>query len=191
MNFKCYEYEIISPITCNCPNTDMLSTDMSNLHTMTSTQMSTQFSEPLLVLLTSAGLKLNFRSLMIYVTLQQQLCGKHDVWHNFQDGNYFQKNNNYNFVTLAQLTKYSRNTTKQYKKHALITDKFLMKLSTHPESTVACNIYKISPCRNEILHAVLDQVLKKRVSNLRRGKMPLFTVLSFRTPKSVDNLKII
>ena len=32
---------------------------------------------------------------------------------------------------------------------------------------------------------------KKRVSNLRRGKMPLFTVLSFRTPKSVENLKII
>ena len=96
----------------------------------------------------------------------------------------------YNFVTLALLTKYSRNTTKQYKKHALITDKFLMKLNTHPESTVACNIYKISPCRNEILHAVLAKY-KKRVSNLRRGKMPLFTVLSFRTPKSVDNLKII
>ena len=32
-----------------------------------------------------------------------------------------------------------------------------MKLSTHPESTVARNIYKILPC-NEILHAVLDQV---------------------------------
>ena len=32
---------------------------------------------------------------------------------------------------------------------------------------------------------------KKWVSNLRRGKMPLFTVLSFRTPKSVENLKII
>ena len=28
---------------------------------------------------------------MFYVILQQQLCGKHDVWHNFQDGNYFQK----------------------------------------------------------------------------------------------------
>ena len=28
---------------------------------------------------------------MFYVTLQQQLYGKHDVWHNFQDGNYFQK----------------------------------------------------------------------------------------------------
>ena len=27
---------------------------------------------------------------MFYVTLQQQMCGKHDVWHNFQDGNYFQ-----------------------------------------------------------------------------------------------------
>ena len=49
---------------------------------------------------------------MFYITLQQQLCGKHDVWHNFQDRNYFQKKN-YNFVTLAQLTKYSRNTTKQ------------------------------------------------------------------------------
>ena len=31
---------------------------------------------------------------------------------------------------------------------------------------------------------------KKRVSNLRRGKMPLFTALSFRTPKSAENLKI-
>ena len=50
---------------------------------------------------------------MFYVTLQQQLCGKHDVWHNFEDGNYFQKKKNYNFVTLAQVTKYSRNTTKQ------------------------------------------------------------------------------
>ena len=56
VNLKCYEYEIINPITCNCPNTDMLSTNMSNLHTMTSTQISTRFSEPLLVLLTSAGL---------------------------------------------------------------------------------------------------------------------------------------
>ena len=28
---------------------------------------------------------------MFYVTVQQQLCGKHDVWHNFQDKNYFQK----------------------------------------------------------------------------------------------------
>ena len=28
---------------------------------------------------------------MFYVTLQQQLCGKHDVWHNFHDENYFQK----------------------------------------------------------------------------------------------------
>ena len=50
---------------------------------------------------------------MFYVTLQQQLWGKHDVWHNFQDGNYFQKKTTYNFVTLTQLTKYSRNTTKQ------------------------------------------------------------------------------
>ena len=56
MNLKCYESEIIKPITSNCPNTDMLSKNMSNLHTMTSTQISTQFSEPLLVLLTSAGL---------------------------------------------------------------------------------------------------------------------------------------
>ena len=62
---------------------------------------------------------------------------------------------NYNFVTLALLTKYSCNTTKQYKKHAHITDKFLMKLGTHPESTVARMIYKILPCRNEILHVVL------------------------------------
>ena len=29
---------------------------------------------------------------MFYVTLQQQLCSKHDVWHNFQDEKYFQKN---------------------------------------------------------------------------------------------------
>ena len=50
---------------------------------------------------------------MFYITLQQQLCGKHDLWHNFQDGNYFQKKKHYNFITLAQLTKYSRNTTKQ------------------------------------------------------------------------------
>ena len=56
MNLKCYESEIINPITSNCPNTDMLSTNMSNLHTMTCTQISTQFSEPQLVLLTSAGL---------------------------------------------------------------------------------------------------------------------------------------
>ena len=28
---------------------------------------------------------------MFYVILQQQLCGKHDVWHNFHDGNYFQE----------------------------------------------------------------------------------------------------
>ena len=30
-----------------------------------------------------------------------------------------------------------------------------MKLSTHPESTDAHKVYKILPCRNEILHAVL------------------------------------
>ena len=56
MNLKCYEYEIMNAITCNCPNTDMLSKNMLNLHTLTSTQISTQFSEPLLVLLTFAGL---------------------------------------------------------------------------------------------------------------------------------------
>ena len=56
---------------------------MSNLHTMTSTQISTRLSELLLVLLTSA--------LMFYVKLQQQLCSKHDVWHNFQDEKYFKK----------------------------------------------------------------------------------------------------
>ena len=49
---------------------------------------------------------------MFYTTLQQQLCGKHDIWHNFQDENYFQKKI-YNFVTRTQLTKYSCNTTKQ------------------------------------------------------------------------------
>ena len=48
---------------------------------------------------------------MFYITLQQYLCGKHDIWHNFQDEKYFQKKN-YNLVTLAQLTKYSCNTTK-------------------------------------------------------------------------------
>ena len=56
MNLKCYESEIIKPITSNCPNTDMLSKNMSDLHAMTSTQIGTQFSDPLLVLLTSAGL---------------------------------------------------------------------------------------------------------------------------------------
>ena len=50
---------------------------------------------------------------MFYVTLQQQLCGKNGVWHNFQDENYFQDEKNCNIITLAQLTKYSRNTTKQ------------------------------------------------------------------------------
>ena len=49
---------------------------------------------------------------MFYIILQQQVCGKHGVWHNFHDENYFQEKND-NFVTLAQLTKYSRNTTKQ------------------------------------------------------------------------------
>ena len=28
---------------------------------------------------------------MFYVTLQQQLCGEHDIWHNFHDENYFQE----------------------------------------------------------------------------------------------------
>ena len=28
---------------------------------------------------------------MFYVMLHQQLCGKHDIWHNFQDKNYFNK----------------------------------------------------------------------------------------------------
>ena len=49
---------------------------------------------------------------MFHVKLQQQLCGKHDVWHNFLDEKYFKKKN-LNFITLTQLTKYSRNTTKQ------------------------------------------------------------------------------
>ena len=56
MNLKRYESETIKTVTSNCPNTDMLSKNMSNLHTMTSTQISTQFSEVLLALLTSAGL---------------------------------------------------------------------------------------------------------------------------------------
>ena len=46
-----------------------------------------------------------------------------------------------------------------------------MKLSTHPESPVARNIYKILPC-NEILHAVLEpSIKKKQVSNLRRTQI--------------------
>ena len=49
---------------------------------------------------------------MFYVMLQQQLCGKHDVWHNILKEKYFKKKN-WNFVALAQLTKYSHNTTKQ------------------------------------------------------------------------------
>ena len=49
---------------------------------------------------------------MFYITLQQQLCGKRDIWYNFQDKKYSKKKN-WNFVTLAQLTKYSCNTTKQ------------------------------------------------------------------------------
>ena len=48
---------------------------------------------------------------MFHIMVQQQLCGKH-VGQNFQDKKYF-KEKNWNFVTLAQLTKYSRNTTKQ------------------------------------------------------------------------------
>ena len=40
---------------------------------------------------------------MFYITLQQQLCSKHDAWHNFQDKKPFQnfQKKNYNFVTLA------------------------------------------------------------------------------------------
>ena len=30
---------------------------------------------------------------MFYIILQQQLCGKHDIWHNFHDKNYFQEKN--------------------------------------------------------------------------------------------------
>ena len=30
--FEVLESEIIEPVTVNCPNTDMLSTNMSNLH---------------------------------------------------------------------------------------------------------------------------------------------------------------
>ena len=26
---------------------------------------------------------------MFYITLQQQLCGKRDIWYNFQDKKYF------------------------------------------------------------------------------------------------------
>ena len=88
--------------------------------------------------------------------LQQQLCGKHDVWHNFQDKKYFKKKK-------LELRR-SRSVNKiflqhhwtVYKKHALITDKFLMKLSTHPESRVAHKIYNILPCHNKILYAVLS-----------------------------------
>ena len=66
---------------------------------------------------------------------------------------------NWNFISivaLTQLTKYSRNYYQTvYKKHALISDKFLMKLSTHPESTVVRKISNILPCRNKILYTVL------------------------------------
>ena len=51
---------------------------------------------------------------MFHVMLQQQLCGKHDIWHNFQDKKYFKKKK------LVQLTKYSRNTTKQSTKSMLL-----------------------------------------------------------------------
>ena len=39
---KHYESETIKPKTSNCPNTDTLGTNMSNLHTMTSTRISTR-----------------------------------------------------------------------------------------------------------------------------------------------------
>ena len=86
---------------------------------------------------------------MFYVRLQQQFCGKHDVWHNFRDENYFQK------PPCNSVNKIFSHHQTVYKKHALISDKFWMKLSTHPESTVARKIYKILPCHNEILHTVL------------------------------------
>ena len=38
---------------------------------------------------------------MFYVTLQQQLCGKHDVWHNFQDKKYFKKKNGTTSLSLS------------------------------------------------------------------------------------------
>ena len=62
-----------------------------------------------------------------------------------------------------------------------------MKLSTHPESTVARKIYKMLTCRNMCMLLRI----KKRVSNFRRRKMPLFIVLSFHTQKLAENLKII
>ena len=34
---------------------------------------------------------------MFHVMLQQQLCGKHDIWHNFQHKKYFKKKKR-NFV---------------------------------------------------------------------------------------------
>ena len=51
---------------------------------------------------------------MFHVMLQQQLCGKHDVWHNIQDEKYF-KEKNWN-LALTQLIKYSSITTKQSSK---------------------------------------------------------------------------
>ena len=92
---------------------------------------------------------------MFYVRLQQQLCGKHDVWHNFRDENYFKKKKLYLRHSRSVNKIFSQHHQTVYKKHAIITDKFGMKLSTHPESTVARKIYRILPCRNEILHTVL------------------------------------
>ena len=56
-----------------------------------------------------------------------------------------------------------------------------MKLSTHPKSTVAHMIYNILPCGNKNSSRGTRLSIKKLFSNLRHGKMPIFTVLSFHT----------
>ena len=63
--------------------------------------------------------------------LPQQLCGKHDIWHNFQDEKYFKKKN-WNVVALAQL-KYSRDIlhTQISKKLENILNKLLKKLAVY------------------------------------------------------------
>ena len=95
---------------------------------------------------------------------------------------------NYNFITLAQLTKYSRNTTKQSTKSILISFWWnwahILNQQLHVRFTRYCLVVMK-------FFTLYSAKYKKQVSNLRCRKMPLFTVLSFRTPKSAENLEII
>ena len=63
MNLKWCESEIIKPIIRKCPSTDMLNTNMSNLHTMTSN--TNQYSVPRTAIsslwLTSVGIHLTLK----------------------------------------------------------------------------------------------------------------------------------